>query len=247
MNFIASPTEQASQLAIRYSIVHHDTPRSTPPPRVIPLPVMPAPASSIASLQAKIWSGSLALEIRLAASDCRTYDDSETYLIQYPRLSYLAFILPKLHAFFASSLINPETKPTDAWLSFEEVPLKWHYPLGVLYDLFSGAEPINLERQIEEVGSSQAGVEGKVADNGTIPWRLTIHFTDFPGEHLIPLDSEGRMMLDSYINAVKEADFIRNGTARTVMMMSKEDSDKLWQAVQRRMNSRLNIITMLWP
>ncbi|KAK5123891.1 hypothetical protein LTR85_002087 [Meristemomyces frigidus] len=204
---------------------------------------MPAQNERIASLQSKTWSGSLPLEIRLAASDCRTFDESEPYLIQYPRLSYLAFLLPRLHAFFASSLINPEVSAHEAWLSFEDVPLKWHYPLGLLYDLFSGAEPVNLERQRweEQAGASQATVEtsGGVVP---IPWRLTIHYTDFPGDQLIQLDADGRAMLDSYINGVKEADFIRNGTARTVMSLSKEDSDKLWRAVQTHDISLFNTI-----
>lgn len=196
---------------------------------------MPAQTERIASLQSKIWSGSLALEIKLAASDCRTYNESEPYLIQHPRLSYLAFILPRLHAFFASSLINPEVPAHEAWLSFEEVPLKWHYPLGLLYDLFSGAEPVNVERHQneEQVGGSQATVE---TSNGSvpIPWRLTIHYTDFPGDQLIQLDADRKAMLDSFVNGVKEADFIRNGTARIFMSLSKEDSDKLWRAVQTR-------------
>lgn len=195
---------------------------------------MPASVSRISELQKKIWSGSLPLEIRLAAADCRTYDESDPYLVQPPRLSYLAFLLPRLHAFFAPSLINPEVEAHEAWLSFEGVPLKWHYPLGLLYDLFSGAEPVNFEAQRkDEVAASQATVETASAVT-PLPWRLTVHFTDYPGDQLIQLDAEGRAILDSYINAVKEADFIRNGTARTVMSLSKEDSDNLWLAVQTR-------------
>ena len=196
---------------------------------------MSASNSSIASLQAKIWSGSLPLEIRLAASDCRTYDDSEPYLIQYPRLSYLAFLLPKLHRFFSPSLIDPEVAPHDAWLSFQEVPLKRHYPLGLLYDLFSGAEPADLESpgNPRSVSASQAIVEPSPVSS-PIPWKLTIHYSDFPGDQLIQLDPEGRTMQDTFINAVKEADFVRNGSARTVMLMSKEDSDNLWVSVQQR-------------
>lgn len=197
---------------------------------------MPAQNERITSLQSKIWSGSIPLEIRLAASDCRTYNESEPYLIQYARLSYLGFLLPRLHAFFAAYLINPEVSAHEAWLSFEDVPLKWHYPLGLLYDLYSGAEPVNLERQRQDgpVGASHATVE---TSDGVvpIPWRLTIHYTDFPGDQLIQLDPDRRAMLDSYINSVKEADFVRNGTARTVMSLSKEDSDKLWRSVQTRM------------
>ena len=195
---------------------------------------MPALSTRLASLQKKIWDGSLPLEIRLASSDCRTYDESETYLVQPPRLSYLAFLLPRIHAFFASSLIHPDVQPHEAWLSFEGIPLKWHYPLGLLYDLISGAEPVDLERQRKaDLAASQITVE---TSSGTtpLPWTLTVHFTDYPDDQLIQLDAEGRALLDSYINAVKEADFIRNGTARTVMSLSKEDSDNLWRAVQTR-------------
>ena len=195
---------------------------------------MPASASRLANLQKKVWSASLPLEIRLAASDCRTYDESEPYLVQFPRLAYLAFLLPRLHAFFVSSLINPEVQPHEAWLSFEGVPLKWHYPLGLLFDLFSGAEPVNFDRsRKEDMGASQATVEA-AAGTTQLPWRLTVHFTDYPGDRLMQLDAEGRALLDSFINTVKEADFIRNGTARTVMSLSKEDSDNLWLAVQNR-------------
>jgi autophagy-related protein 5 len=49
---------------------------------------------------------------------------------------------------------------------------------------------------------------------------------------------EGRAMRDSFVNAVKEADFIRNGSARTVMGMSKVDSDNLWTSVESRMLER---------
>lgn len=192
---------------------------------------MPAPSNQLAGLQKKIWTGSIPLEIRLAASDCRTYDESDPYLIQPPRLSYLSFLLPRLHAFFGVSLIDPTIEAHDAWLSIEGVPLKWHYPLGLLYDLYSGAEPVNLDKDGTTSSQATAGTSGA---ESPLPWRLTIHYTDYPGDQLIQLDKDGRALLDSYINAVKEADYIRNGSAKTVMSMSKEDSDNLWRAVETR-------------
>ncbi len=226
---------------IFHPLSHHNhaaliRPRPRYDPHPQPLTVMPASPERIASLQSKIWSGSLPLEIRLAASDCRTYTDSDPYLIQYPRLSYLAFLLPRLHAFFAPWLINPDVPAHEAWLSFEEVPLKWHYPAGLLYDLYSGAEPVNIDRRLEKEeasASSHADVEG-AGGSGSIPWRLTIHYTDFPDGQLIPLDVEEKTMRDTFTNAMKEADFVRNGTARTAMSLSKQDSNSLWQAVQSR-------------
>ncbi|KHJ34702.1 putative atg5 protein [Erysiphe necator] len=39
-------------------------------------------------------------------------------------------------------------------------------------------------------------------------------------------------MHDTFINSVKEADFVRNGTAKGIMSMSKENSTQLWNSVQ---------------
>ena len=39
-------------------------------------------------------------------------------------------------------------------------------------------------------------------------------------------------MHDAFINSVKEADFLRNGNAKGIMSLSKEDSSGLWDSVQ---------------
>lgn len=111
-----------------------------------------------------------------------------------PRLSYLPFILSRVHAFFASSLIDPTITPHDAWFSYEELPLKWHYPIGLLYDLFSGAQPAAPADFVQETQK----------DAVQLPWKLTVHYTEFPAEYLFTLDAEGKVLLDSYINSVKE-------------------------------------------
>lgn len=41
-----------------------------------------ATPTDLSALQRKIWAGSLPLEIKLAASECRTYDQSEPYLVR---------------------------------------------------------------------------------------------------------------------------------------------------------------------
>ncbi|KAF2178566.1 autophagy protein-like protein 5 [Zopfia rhizophila CBS 207.26] len=174
-----------------------------------------------AKLQKTVWNGSIPLEIRLANADCRTYDESDPYLIQFPRLSYLALLIPGLRSFFSSFLIHPDVSPDETWLSYQGVPLKWQYPLGLLYDLYSGSEPAYPKGEAEE------------KDEPSQPWKLTIHFTDLPLEHLIRLDVEGKHLHDLFINNVKEADFLRNGTGKTVMSLSKEDSTQLWESVKQ--------------
>lgn len=53
-----------------------------------------------------------------------------------------------------------------------------------------------------------------------LPWSLTLGDGPLYDIH------------DTFINSVKEADFIRNGTAKGIMSMSKENSTQLWNAVQ---------------
>ncbi|MCJ1243869.1 autophagy protein 5 [Trapelia coarctata] len=206
-----------------------------------------ATSNGLRTLQFAAWRGSLPLEIRLAPSDCRIYDRADPYLVYYPsnyessnipinkctqihspRLSYLPFLLPRLHAFFTPFLIDPDIPPHDGWFSFEGVPLKWHYPIGLLYDLFSGAIPAQAPRQ--------RGRDDAHADESQpLPWRLTLHITEWPADQLVRLDAEGKVLHDAFINSVKEADFLRNGTAKEIMSLSKNDSTQLWKAVQDRM------------
>ncbi|KAI4120159.1 MAG: hypothetical protein LQ345_000115 [Seirophora villosa] len=188
------------------------------------------------SLQAAIWNGSVPLDIRLSPAECRVYDQADSYLIQYPRLSYLPFLLPRLHAFFAFFLIDPSVAPHEGWFSVEGVPLKWHYPLGLLYDLFSGAAPAQADR------SDDANHSPSRPQPSTLPWRLTLHFTDWPGDQLVQPDAEGKVLHDAFINSVKEADFLRNGTAKGIMSLSKDDSTQLWTAVQEHKRSAFDPI-----
>ena len=158
------------------------------------------------------------------------------FKIQCPRLSYLPFLLPRLHGFFSSSLINPDVSFYDGWFSYEDVPLKWHYPAGLLFDLFSGSTP----SQVHGLGASEQSALDK--DDTKLPWRLTLHFTEWPEEQLVHPDAEGKVLHDAFINSVKEADFLRNGTAKGIMSLSKNDSTQLWAAVQERMQRSLSLV-----
>ncbi|KAF2474867.1 autophagy protein 5 [Lindgomyces ingoldianus] len=182
-------------------------------------------------LRQNVWDGTIPLEIRLHSGDCRTYDDSDPYLIQFPRLSYLGLLPPRLHTFFSNSLIYPDVSPAEAWLSYEHVPLKWHYPLGLLYDLYSGTEPAYPAADGDDAEKKADG--RNVGDDVNIPWRLTVHFSEYPVEHLVKLDVDGKHLHDLFINSVKEADFVRNGHGRPVMNLSKEDSTQLWESVKQ--------------
>lgn len=130
-------------------------------------------------------------------------------------------------------MIDPSISPSSAWFSFEDVPLKWHHPIGLLYDLFSGAAPaLPPSDKYGSGGNTQSSA-------ASLPWRLIVHYSDFPSDQLVQLDEEGKALHDSFINSVKEADFLRNGTGKAIMKLSKDDSTALWEAVRNSMESRL--------
>lgn len=189
-------------------------------------------------LRESVWNGSIPLEIRLHNGDCRTYDDSDPYMIQFPRLSYLGLLTQRLHAFFSPNLIYPDVSPADLWLSYEGVALKWHYPLGLLYDLYSGAEPA----YASDPSSPTHKPEPLEDEDRRLPWKLTVHFSDYPSEQLVRLDTEDKIMHDLFRNSVKEADYLRTGTGKTVMFLSEKDSTQLWDAVRQHDFSLYNPI-----
>ncbi|KAJ5222296.1 uncharacterized protein N7469_008536 [Penicillium citrinum] len=163
---------------------------------------------SLPAIQRNVWAGRIPLEIILAPSESRTFDQTNPYI---------------LRAFFASSLINPDAEYHEGWFAFEGVPLKWHYPIGLLFDLYAGADPAS---------KSASGGDRSPEVESPLPWRLTVHFSDWPAEDLVRLDPDGMVLNDAFINSVKEADFLRNGTAKGIMSLSKEDSAGLWKAVE---------------
>ncbi|KAI9729053.1 MAG: autophagy protein 5 [Chrysothrix sp. TS-e1954] len=175
-------------------------------------------ASTTRALQRAVWNGSIPLQITLAPEECRSYGQSMPYLVQYPRLAYLPTLLSRLHAFFVDVLINPEVDSCEGWFEYEGVPLKWQHAVGLLYDLYSGADPVNSD-------DTSGAIESP------LPWNLTLQFTGRPSTQLIPLDAEGKIQHDVFINSVKEADFLRNGSAKAIMGLSMDDSTRLWEAV----------------
>lgn len=107
--------------------------------------------------------------------------------------------------------------PWDGYLTYDGVPLKWHLPVGLLYDIYA-LSPQNVESQLP------------------LPFRLTFHSSNASSTsqngtaNLIK--PEPVVLHDSFINSIKEADFLRSGTAKPIMSLSAADSKALWSSTQ---------------
>jgi len=124
------------------------------------------------------------------------------------------------------------------------VPLKWHYPVGLLHDLYSGDEPTHAagrgartkndaEAEAREGSDTQEDFSAlEEAERG--PWKLVVHFSDWPHDQLVKLDEDGKVLEDAFKNSVKESSFLRHGTGKIVMSLSYQDSTQLWRGVEEQ-------------
>ncbi|KAJ1960094.1 autophagy protein 5 [Dipsacomyces acuminosporus] len=98
------------------------------------------------------------------------------------------------------------------WYEYKGQPLKWHYPVGLLYDMHVSSQTSN-------------------GDGGEIPWPLTLHVRKFPSSKLIPSPNT-QSMRDMFMAMIKEADFIRNGSTKRVMDLAKSDQMQLLDGLE---------------
>lgn len=147
-----------------------------------------------------VWKGAIPLQLQLHNSEVTTVPPPLPSLILAPRNGYLPLLVPLVKPQFRSALpIGQDT----GWFEYEGLPLKWHIPIGVLFDLLC-FEP-------------------------TQPWNLTVHFRGFPSE-LLPCEGDDAMKW-SFINSLKEASYVMYGSTKHVMNLSQSDQVDLWRSV----------------
>ena len=75
----------------------------------------------------------------------------------------------------SGELTSGQTNDSEIWLEFEGTPIKWHIPVGVLYDQFCV-----LNNDTNEDSSSYSSM---------LPWNLIVHFSKFPEHEILHCDS----------------------------------------------------------
>ena len=84
------------------------------------------------------------------------------------------------------------------------VPLKWHLPLGVLFDLLCSSQTAGL------------------------PWRVLVHFRN-PPPILLRLDLPDTTM-SHFMHSFKQSWFLQHGSVQAITDCSAELQRKVWQA-----------------
>jgi len=145
-----------------------------------------------------IWDGLLPVVFNLSPNEVTTFQPPLPFYMTLPRVSYLPIVCGPVRDHFmlyAPSVID------EMWFDFNGIPLKWHHPIGVLFDL--------LTTQTD------------------LPWPLTVHFQEFPSASLLRCASE-EIVKSQFTNTLKEANFIKHGDAGKVNSLSVLESEALW-------------------
>lgn len=147
------------------------------------------------------------------------------FVTSLPRFSYLPLLLPRLNAFFRPDGRHPPSTTTQ--LS------SFHHQ----------------DESSSSSSPSSAGSEGILLRNlplgllvdlyrPSLPWRLTVR------------DGPAWDVADTFLNAAKEADFARYGSARRIMSLSQPDTAALWHSVRdndRASFARVNALLLNAP
>lgn len=142
-----------------------------------------------------------------------------------PRLSQLPVLLPRLLAFYRSRLIIEVAgvSLSNAYftLTADALPLRWHFPVGLLYDIHV------LSAFSLESAPSTAKTKAEV-------FQLTVHFNVAPANSLASqlIPATDLNVHDALINSVKEADFLRSGTAKPIMSLGAAESRQLYASAR---------------
>lgn len=154
----------------------------------------------------EVWDGRIPVCFTLAGDEVIGLEHPEPCYLMVPRLSYFPLVTDKVHRQF-SRYIDPSI-PAELWLECNGQPLKWHYPIGVLFDLYSTYS--------EEVQQ--------------LPWNLTVHFQNFPEQEIF--HCSGKETVEShFMSMVKEADALKHKST-IISAMQKRDHKQLWSGLK---------------
>jgi len=155
----------------------------------------------------EVWAGKLPAVFSLAEADTELGEAEEgpapCYLM-LPRMSYLPLAMDKVKKHFSDSQRpGAQDNTGQMWFSYRGSPLRWHQPIGLLYDLLCSA-----------------------GDGQELPWEITVHLTSFPVDQLLPLHTRDQVET-VFMSALKEADQLKH-SGKVVSLMQKKDHNQLW-------------------
>ncbi|KAH9458060.1 hypothetical protein MJO28_005116 [Puccinia striiformis f. sp. tritici] len=173
--------------------------------------------SSPTALRSLIWEGSIPISFVLEPSELPSGSDRgvEAFYTSAPRMSYLSLLVPIVKTNLIGLCLDDNSlstmKEENVW--FEHAPskvaLKWHWPIGLIYDTLLASLP-----------SSSLG----------LPLQVTVHLNPVPADKGL-LPNSIPVCREAFMSQIKEADFVRWGSTRRVTNLRQREAESLWEGL----------------
>ena len=199
------------------------------PPNPLPkrMSTSAPPASQPYGLQRLVWSGQIPVRFDLASNEVTTYQSPRPMFVMVPRLSYFPLLLARVIDYFEKyappmlgigSQNSTRNRVRNVWFESNGVPLRWHLPVGALYDVL--VKPTQPTGNILDVTSTPS-----------LPWRIVVHFQSFPEQKIVRFEG-----LDSvrwnFMSDLKQAMYVRLRSAKSVLDLPKQEQEQLWEGLK---------------
>uniref|UniRef100_A0A0K3CGS2 BY PROTMAP: gi/342321646/gb/EGU13578.1/ Autophagy protein 5 [Rhodotorula glutinis ATCC 204091] n=1 Tax=Rhodotorula toruloides TaxID=5286 RepID=A0A0K3CGS2_RHOTO len=211
-----------------------------------------------------VFGGNVPIQVVLAEDELPAQADRsiEVHYVQAPRTAYLPLLLPQIRKYFVNLVLDDNTaaslRDQDLCFKADGVPLKWHWPVGLLYDYHYLANQPSLypprsstllrpARFLQRNSPRTFRILTHRPPSNTLlstldtylvlppadptqPWKITLHLRDPPSDVLVVSNKieDARV---GFMAMVKEADYVRSGNTKRVMNLRKEQQDGLWEGV----------------
>jgi autophagy-related protein 5 len=156
----------------------------------------------------QLCGGELLLRIRLDSSEIASLAEPSPLFRLASRLAYLPFLFNDVYEHFKASLPPKMGQAYEIWFDYDGVPLKWHFPLGVLCDLLVGADV-------------------------PMPMDLTVHFRGGEASReLMPftgISSLERVVMSAFRQAV----FLEQNNTAAFGKLAKQQQTQLWDSIAK--------------
>lgn len=162
----------------------------------------------------KVWDGKIAIQFKLDSSELISQSEPPLpYYLLAPRGSYIRLITEGVRRYFQEHVHEVTDIYDEMWFSYNGKPLKWHYPIGVLFDT--------------------------LAYDNSLPWNLTVHFSGFPFDEVLSckVGSVEKVIESHLLNMIKQSDCIKFGTAKRVQSLLKKDHQTLWNSFKKQVSN----------
>jgi len=173
--------------------------------------------TSPTALRSLIWEGSIPICFMLEPSELPPGSDRgvEAFYTSAPRMSYLSLLVAVVKTNLIGLCLDDNAlftlKEENIW--FEHAPskvaLKWHWPIGLIYDTLLASLP-----------SSSLG----------LPLQVTVHLNPAAADKGL-LPNSISVCREAFMSQIKEADFVRWGSTRRVTNLRQREAESLWEGL----------------